>query len=84
MWSPRGDELFYIGESSMMSVEVDLVGEPSAERARTLFDMAGYARTFDVAEDGRRFLMIRLGEEPTGQQINLTLDWNPLQAAGGS
>jgi len=75
VWSPRGDALFYLSESSMMSVEVDLTGEPSAEPARALFDVDGYARTFDVAADGRRFLMIRLGEEPAGRQINLTLDW---------
>jgi serine/threonine-protein kinase len=75
VWSPKGDAIFYLGERSMMSVEVSLEGEPSAEPARALFDAAGYARTFDVTADGRKFLMIRLGEEPMGRQINLTLDW---------
>jgi serine/threonine-protein kinase len=79
VWSPRGDALFYLSDRSMMSVDVDLVGEPSAKPARVLFDVAGFARTFDVSADGRRFLMIRLGEEPSGRQINLTLDW---QVAG--
>jgi len=74
VWNPQGDELFYLGESSMMSVKVDFEGEPSAEPAQALFDIEGYARTFDVSADGRRFLMIRKGEEPSGRQINLTLD----------
>lgn len=65
-----------LGEGEMMSVEVDLTGEPAAEPARALFDIGGYARTFDVSADGRRFLMIRLGKEPAGRQINLTLDWS--------
>jgi len=75
VWSPQGDALYYLGDESMMSVEVDLTGEPSAEPARALFDIGGYARTFDVTADGRRFLMVRLGDEPAGRQINLTLDW---------
>jgi len=74
VWNPQGDELFYLGESSMMSVKVEFEGEPSAEPARALFDIEGYARSFDVSADGQRFLMIRLGEEPSGRQINLTLD----------
>ncbi len=75
VWNPNGDELLYLGEGSMMSVKVDLSGEPSTEPARALFDVDGFARTFDVSADGRRFLMIRRGEEPAGRQINLTLDW---------
>jgi len=75
VWNPRGDELFYLGEESMMSVTLKLESEPIVEPARPLFDIQGYGRTFDVTVDGRRFLMIRLGEEPTGDQINVTLDW---------
>jgi len=74
VWSPLGDELLYLGVDSMMSVTVELEGEPSAEPARPLFEIDGYAHTFDVTADGRRFLMIRLGEDPAGRQINLTLD----------
>jgi Tol biopolymer transport system component len=75
VWNPQGNELFYLSDDSMMSVVVDLSGEPSAEPARPLFPVDGYARTFDVSPDGLRFLMIRLGEEPTGIQVNVTLDW---------
>ncbi|MEX1310425.1 MAG: protein kinase [Candidatus Sulfomarinibacteraceae bacterium] len=75
VWNPRGDELLYLGEESMMSVVLNLDAEPSAEPARPLFEIAGFARTFDLSADGRRFLMIRLGQEPVGRQINLTLDW---------
>jgi Tol biopolymer transport system component len=74
VWNPAGGELLYLGESSMMSVKVDLSGEPIVESAQPLFSLDGYGPTFDVSADGRSFLMIRLGEDPTGRQINLTLD----------
>ena len=79
VWNPSGDELLYLGEGSMMSVTVELAGEPSVEPAKPLFDIGGYGRTFDVSADGRRFLMIRRGEEPSGRQINVTLDWSGSQ-----
>jgi len=75
VWNPQGGELFYLGETSMMSVKVELAGEPLVESARALFDIDEYAGTFDVSADGQRFLMIRLGKEPSGRQINVTLDW---------
>ena len=74
VWNPNGGELLYLGEGSLMSVKVDLTGEPVVDAARALFNLDGYGRSFDVSADGRRFLMIRLGEEPAGRQINLTLD----------
>jgi serine/threonine-protein kinase len=82
VWNLQGDELFYLGETSMMSVKVELVGEPSVEPARTLFDIDGYGQTFDVSADGQRFLMIRLGQEPSGRQINVTLDWQGAPPSG--
>jgi serine/threonine-protein kinase len=75
VWSPAGDELFYLSDTHLMSVRVRLGDEPDAEPARELFPIDGLARSFDVSSDGRRFLMIRLGEEPAGSQINVTLDW---------
>jgi len=84
VWNPSGDELLYLGEGSMMSVTVELAGEPSVEPAQPLFDIGGYGRTFDVSADGRRFLMIRRGDEPSGRQINVTLDWSGSQPDGGA
>jgi serine/threonine-protein kinase len=75
VWNPRGDELLYLGQESMMSVALNLEADPVVEPARPLFGIEGFARTFDLSADGRRFLMIRLGDEPVGRQINLTLDW---------
>jgi hypothetical protein len=75
VWSPMGDELFYLGEDHLMSVKVELGDEPRAEPATALFGLDGLARTFDVSADGRRFLMIRRGEAPMGEQINVVLDW---------
>jgi len=82
VWNPQGGELFYFGETSMMSVKVELAGELSVEPAGALFDIDGYGQTFDVSADGQRFLMIRLGEEPSGRQINVTLDWQGASPSG--
>ncbi len=64
-----------IGKWLVSVVQSVAKDEPIVEPARPLFDIQGYARTFDVTADGQRFLMIRLGEDPTGNQINVTLDW---------
>jgi serine/threonine-protein kinase len=75
VWSPRGDELFFVSGTSLMRAAVDTAGEAfksgSPER---LFDApnlaldgrlgsGGTLRTYDVSPDGQRFLAIRLGDD---------------------
>ena len=82
-WSPDGHELFYQSPEGMMVVAVDT--EPSL-RVRTselLFEWetGTYrigSRQYDVARDGRRFLMIKQDSatnETSAQEIILVQNW---------
>jgi Tol biopolymer transport system component len=74
VWSPRGDELFYrdvAGNVVSVSVRTTPTFTPGA--STVLFSAAEYDRyeghrQYDVAPDGRRFLMVRQvrgGEQPS-------------------
>lgn len=87
VWSPRGDELFYVEPEPsprLMSVTVD----PEAfifSRPRPLIDWPYYAgelgRTFDVSRpDGQRFLAVKGadGATATGLRVaraEIVIDW---------
>ena len=61
-WGPRGDELFYMGGGELMRVPIEWNDGPEPGTPEALFSLAGYVPTFDIAPDGRRFLMIK--EDP--------------------
>ena len=82
VWPRRGHELFYRNGDSMMAVEITTGRAFSAGKPRHLFD-GRYARStglwpnYDVAADGRRFLMVKGVEEFTvPTQINVVLNWD--------
>ena len=71
LWAPSGDELFYVSPTgALMRVGVER-GPTWAASAPTLAVSEGYltrpggsrgeGRTYDIAPDGRRFLMIKEG-----------------------
>ncbi len=85
LWAPDGRELFYLGPRGMMGVPVLeteptlRVGDPSV-----LFETQYYvfrsARTYDLAPDGQRFLMITQGAATNDSttpaaQIHVILNW---------
>jgi len=93
LWAPSGRELFYVApDGALMSVPVDV---PQARASFTagvpatlIAGNAGYlgrrfnqlGRTYDVSPDGRRFLRIKLEEEPSGGSastaaIIVVLNW---------
>jgi serine/threonine-protein kinase len=82
VWSQAGNEIFYRNGDKMMSVEVKTAAEFTASAPRLLF--AGNYRhgvtfrpDYDVASDGKRFLMVRGSEQPpTAAQITLVPNWN--------
>ena len=65
LWSPRGDELFYRdGNENLVAASVKTTPTFSLGQSTVLFSAAAYAnypghRAYDVARDGRRFLMVR-------------------------
>jgi Tol biopolymer transport system component len=88
-WSPNGGELFYLGgvrdgegwRGTMMSVDITTEPKFAAGRPRELFTYS-YGTTYpvrgyDVAPDGRRFLVVREESQPEElvTQIHVVLNW---------
>jgi serine/threonine-protein kinase len=84
LWSPDGQELFYRGPRGMMVVPVETDPTFRAGDPEVLFDQQYYfdrsRRTYDLAPDGQRFLMVKEGaatddaEGPAAQAI-LIQNW---------
>jgi serine/threonine-protein kinase len=86
LWSRSGDELFYLAvDGSIQSVRVD---SSSSWRSSTpmkvlqgdyfLPGSSVPVRTFDIAPDGKRFLMIKAGsgdEAPARQSLIIVEHW---------
>jgi hypothetical protein len=65
-WSRRGGEIFYRWGNKVMAVPVSTRPEFSAASPQLLFEgefaTPGDGRTYDVAPDGQRFMMIKAQE----------------------
>ena len=70
VWAPNGGELFFVNGSTVMSVAIQSTPTFSAGNVTPLFEASSMlldgrrigtmtGRTYDVARDGQRFLMIR-------------------------
>jgi len=64
VWAHNGQELFYKSQGSLLAVNVQTSPDFSTGEVRRLFSTGGYFsfgvhRTYDVAGDGQRFVMIR-------------------------
>jgi Tol biopolymer transport system component len=87
VWSPRGDELFYIEPGPrprLMSAGVNPGANFTLSRPRPLLDWPYYTaelgRTYEVSRpDGERFLAIKEaaepGREPALPRVEIVLDW---------
>jgi serine/threonine-protein kinase len=79
IWSRDGKELFYRNGNRWMVVAVSFEPEFKAETPRIMFegpyvDVGGVS--FDVAPDGRRFLLLEPGEqEGRVTHLNVVLNW---------
>ncbi|MET0280110.1 MAG: protein kinase [Steroidobacteraceae bacterium] len=83
VWSRNGRELFYRDFSgALMAVPVAAGRSFAPGRPVRLFEAPGYlgagaqggGRTYDVAPDGSRFLMVRIGEQPTTPLV-VVVNW---------
>ena len=92
-WSPTGRELFYTASDAMVAVEVTTSPTFSVGASRELFVNENYSTgglhpPYDVAPDGRRFLMIRtVATDGVGEGSRLVLVQNffeDLQARVGN
>jgi hypothetical protein len=64
VWNPRGGELYYLNENGLMSVQVKFQPSLTIGMPQLLFSGGGLAlvqgiRPYDVAADGRRFVMLK-------------------------
>jgi hypothetical protein len=75
VWSPAGDEIFFLCGVKMMAVPVSargdelVIGEP-----RVLFENHRI-RTFDVSRDGRRFLVVEDPNPEAQSRLDLVIHW---------
>jgi Tol biopolymer transport system component len=79
VWSPSGNELFYRQGERLMVVDVQYTPELRAGRPRQLLEWPHEAvafRNFDIAPDGRSFVMVRTDEGVTRDQLRVVLNWS--------
>ena len=81
VWSPDGGELFYRRGNDLRVVAVELDGPTlTLGRPTTLLE-AVFRRTYlgvptyDVAENGQRFIIVEQGDDSTPTEITVVLNW---------
>ena len=83
VWARDGDELFYRDETKMMAVEVSTQPTFRMGHAQQLFDGPSRVGTlnnvaeYDVAGNGKRFLMIQEAERESSEEnhVSVVLNW---------
>jgi serine/threonine protein kinase/WD40 repeat protein len=75
-WSSDGRELFYRNGDKMMAVDVQTSPAFRAGTPKMLF-LGNYGNSYDVAPDGKRFLMIKppAGAQAPTDQVTVVLNW---------
>ncbi len=74
-WARNGRELFYRNTEKMMAVDVSLTPGFRAGTPKVLFE-GRYGISYDVAPDGKRFLMTKSGDEaPARARIHVIVEW---------
>ena len=85
IWGRDGRELFYVHQSAIVSVALEMNGTVKASAPEVLFDNPEYVltrtwnwRAFDLSLDGKRFLMVkRIADSGTAlkPEIRVILNW---------
>jgi serine/threonine-protein kinase len=73
LWNPNGRELLYWNRDQMMSVRVETSPAFRSTTPVPLFS-GRYRPVYDIDPHGRRFLMLKLGEVPTGD-LDVVVNW---------
>ena len=76
-WNDNRRELFFRSGTKIMAVDIQTSPTFRAGTPKTLFETARGTNDFDVAPDGRRFLMIKQPEAQPGRQndLRIVLNW---------
>ena len=69
VWAPDGSALYYRGAKSLMVASTPLgpgfvPGRPRALFSTERFRFSGNASAFDIHPDGKRFVMVTMGDPP--------------------
>jgi serine/threonine-protein kinase len=83
IWSPVGDEIFFLDPSGLMVADVDLAGSTRSElvvgRPRRLledpFGNTNPFRDFSTTPDGKRFLATHLPVESMPRRLQVVVNW---------
>jgi hypothetical protein len=82
LWSPRGDEIFFLDlEWNMVAARVATRPALQILGARRLFHAGGWAvtavsrRHYDVSPDGQRFLAVRLAGGGNRRELHVIENW---------
>jgi serine/threonine protein kinase/Tol biopolymer transport system component len=79
LWSPDGKEIFYRNGDKMIAVTIETEPEIRVINSEVLFEGLYYTdsnRSYDVSQDGQRFLMIKETEEhQAATQLIVVLNW---------
>jgi serine/threonine-protein kinase len=81
-WAPSGRELFYRAPENLMVAQIETEPNFSRGSLKSLFNRANYflpnsdAREYDIAPDGRRFLMLKRVETEDNVSPSVTIVQN--------
>ncbi len=79
LWSPAGNELYYLEGPTLVAVEVKTTPEFSVGRATRLFSSDNFApadsHTYDVSADGQRFVIREAVEGREPPTIRVVQNW---------
>jgi len=79
VWSRDGREIFYRNGQKWMVAAIETKSEFRAGTPRLMFEGPYFnvpGLSYDVAPDGKRFLMIQVGEgEPAPKQLQVVVNW---------
>jgi serine/threonine-protein kinase len=79
MWGPGGDELFYFNRDQLMVVVADTEGVFRSKTHQVLFTgdykHGTYRAEYDIHPDGDRFLMVKLEDETTTNDIHVVFNY---------
>ena len=88
VWSPDGKELFYLRDDRLMSVSIAIAPAAAGSSAgarltagtpQRLFEgryeRSTIGRNYDLAPDGKRFVMVVSDEREAPPQIHVVLNW---------
>jgi hypothetical protein len=82
VWSASGSELFYRHGDQVLAVDVVANATFEYGKPRLLFegryalgDVKDDTRAYDVAPDGKRFLMLRRETEPSTGDLKVVVNW---------